>query len=109
MLCHLSDASLNLVKNFGFEVLVSRRTELQCELNGGPDDYVKAPADAQPRVVLEAEDGSGLALALMGPDSPQSRADGARMMVLWNAALASWSPYSRVDVALHVRVGKQKQ
>lgn len=46
-----------------------------------------APEDAQPWVVLEAEDGSGLIVAMMGPDTPQSRADGARMMELWNAAL----------------------
>jgi hypothetical protein len=38
-------------------------------------------------VMLEAEDGSGLAVALMGPDSPESRADAARMMKLWNDAL----------------------
>lgn len=40
VLRYLSDASLSLVKNFGFEVLVSRRTELQRELNGGPEGYV---------------------------------------------------------------------
>lgn len=40
VLRNLSDASLSLVKNFGFEVLVSRRTELQRELSGGPDGYV---------------------------------------------------------------------
>ncbi|WP_213768624.1 hypothetical protein [Caballeronia sp. dw_19] len=42
---------------------------------------------ATPWVMLEAEDGSGLTVALMGPDSPESRADAARMMKLWNDAL----------------------
>ena len=51
-----------------------------------------APEDAQPWVVLEAEDGSGLVVAMMGPDTPQSRADGARMMELWNAALDAENP-----------------
>ncbi|NUX58004.1 hypothetical protein [Paraburkholderia youngii] len=41
-----------------------------------------------PWVMLEAEDGSGLTIALMGPDSPESRADAARMMKLWNEALS---------------------
>ncbi|NVH76358.1 hypothetical protein FSB08_28460 [Paraburkholderia sp. JPY432] len=41
-----------------------------------------------PWVMLEAEDGSGLTIALMGPDSPESRADAARMMNLWNEALS---------------------
>ncbi|MCI3206441.1 hypothetical protein DBA20_15895 [Pandoraea capi] len=40
-----------------------------------------------PWVMLEGEDGSGLTIALMGPDSPESRADAARMMKLWNDAL----------------------
>lgn len=47
----------------------------------------KAGDDQQPQVILEAEDGSGLAVALFGPDSPAARADAARMMVLWNDAL----------------------
>jgi hypothetical protein len=46
----------------------------------------KAP-DSPPWVVLEAEDGSGVAIALMGPDTPTSRADAARMMQLWNDSL----------------------
>lgn len=41
----------------------------------------------KPWVMLEAEDGSGLTIALMGPDSPESRADAARMMKLWNDSL----------------------
>lgn len=40
-----------------------------------------------PWVMLEGEDGSGLTIALMGPDSPESRADAAGMMKLWNDAL----------------------
>jgi hypothetical protein len=40
-----------------------------------------------PWVVLEAEDGSGVAIALMGPDTPATRADAARMMQLWNNSL----------------------
>lgn len=39
-----------------------------------------------PWVMLEAEDDCGLTVALMGPDSPASRADAARMMKLWNDA-----------------------
>ncbi|CAB3740158.1 hypothetical protein LMG22037_06365 [Paraburkholderia phenoliruptrix] len=42
---------------------------------------------AKPWVMLEAEDGSGLTLALMGPDSAEARADAARMMKLWNDSL----------------------
>lgn len=41
----------------------------------------------KPWVMLEAEDGSGLTIALMGPDSLESRADAARMMKLWNDSL----------------------
>ncbi|MDP9651751.1 hypothetical protein J2793_007226 [Paraburkholderia caledonica] len=41
----------------------------------------------QPWVMPEAEDGSGLTVALMGPDTPEARADAARMMKLWNDAL----------------------
>lgn len=51
-----------------------------------------APEDALPWVVLEAEDGCGLIIAMTGPDSPQSRADGARIMELWNAALDAENP-----------------
>ena len=36
----LDDASRNLVEKFGFKVFVGRRTDLQRELNGGPDGYV---------------------------------------------------------------------
>lgn len=43
--------------------------------------------DAPPTVVLEGEDGTGVAVAIIGPDSPAARADAARMMRLWNAAL----------------------
>ncbi|MBB4517152.1 hypothetical protein [Paraburkholderia fungorum] len=47
-----------------------------------------AVADPEkPWVMLEAEDGSGLTLAVMGPDSAESRADAARMMRLWNDSL----------------------
>ncbi|WP_157056222.1 hypothetical protein [Candidatus Burkholderia verschuerenii] len=42
---------------------------------------------AKPWVMLEAEDESGLTVALMGPDSLELRADAARMMKLWNDAL----------------------
>ncbi|MFM0411235.1 hypothetical protein [Paraburkholderia dipogonis] len=40
-----------------------------------------------PWVMLEAEDDSGLIVAVMGPDSPAARADAARMMNLWSDAL----------------------
>jgi hypothetical protein len=40
-----------------------------------------------PWVMLEAEDDSGITVALMGPDSLVSRADAIRMMNLWNDAL----------------------
>lgn len=43
--------------------------------------------DQSPQVILEAEDGSGLAVALFGPDSPAARADAARVMTIWNASL----------------------
>lgn len=46
----------------------------------------------QPQVILEAEDGSGLAVALFGTDSPAARADAARMMALWNDALPLAEP-----------------
>lgn len=36
----IDDASKSLVEKFGFKVIVGRRTELQRELNGGPDGYV---------------------------------------------------------------------
>ncbi|HCF2991432.1 TPA: hypothetical protein NIB67_005568 [Pseudomonas aeruginosa] len=42
----------------------------------------KQGEDQQPQVILEAEDGSGVAVALFGPDSPAARADAARMMAL---------------------------
>jgi hypothetical protein len=44
-------------------------------------------ADTVPWVVLEAADGSGLAVAMCGPDTPASRADAGRIVQLWNAAL----------------------
>lgn len=37
---HLGDSASSLIKNYGFELQVSRRTELQRELCGGPDGYV---------------------------------------------------------------------
>jgi hypothetical protein len=49
--------------------------------------HPKEGGDHQPQVILEAEDGSGLAVALFGQDSPAARADAARMMALWNDAL----------------------
>ncbi|MBK3780070.1 hypothetical protein G3A43_07355 [Paraburkholderia aspalathi] len=51
-------------------------------------------ADSEPWVVLEAEDGSGKAVAMCGPDTPASRADARRLAQLWNAALDR-------EVALH--------
>lgn len=36
----IGDASKSLVHNHGFDVVVSRRTELQRELNGGPDGFI---------------------------------------------------------------------
>ena len=33
---HLSDSSLSLIKNYGFELQVWERTPLALELNGGP-------------------------------------------------------------------------
>ncbi|AOJ72864.1 hypothetical protein WS83_24370 [Burkholderia sp. MSMB2042] len=53
-----------------------------------------ATVDESPWVALEAEDRSGLVIAAMGPDSPKSRADAARMMALWNAALDAEEPLS---------------
>ncbi|WP_121498240.1 hypothetical protein [Pseudomonas aeruginosa] len=49
----------------------------------------KEGMDQQPQIILEAEDSSGIAVALFGPDSPAARADAARMMALWNDALPS--------------------
>lgn len=46
-------------------------------------------APATPWVILEAEGGSGQAIAMLGPDTPESRADAARMMRLWNDSLES--------------------
>jgi hypothetical protein len=51
--------------------------------------FIHAPSDSPAWVVLETEDGSEVVVAMMGPDSPASRADAARMMNLWNTALAS--------------------
>ncbi len=36
----IDDASKSLVEKYGFKVVVGRRTDLQRELNGGPDGYV---------------------------------------------------------------------
>ena len=33
---HLADESLSLIKNYGFELQVWKRTPLALELNGGP-------------------------------------------------------------------------
>lgn len=49
----------------------------------------KSPAlGTDPWVMLEDEAGSGVSVAAFGPDSPAARADAARMMELWNTALA---------------------
>jgi len=37
---NLPDGSRSLVEQYGFQLTVSRRTELQRELNGGPEGYV---------------------------------------------------------------------
>lgn len=47
----------------------------------------KDSVDLTPHVVLEAEDQTGLAVAVFGPDSPAARADAARVMRLWNESL----------------------
>ncbi|MFO6995353.1 hypothetical protein ACM7Z6_13420 [Pseudomonas aeruginosa] len=52
----------------------------------------KQGEDQQSQVILEAEDGSGVAVALFGPDSPAARADAARMMALWNNSLPLAEP-----------------
>jgi hypothetical protein len=39
----------------------------------------------EPWVMLEDDSGSGVAVAMFGPDSPSSRADAFKMMRLWNA------------------------
>lgn len=40
-----------------------------------------------PYVIAEDEEGSGVGVAIFGPDTPAARADAARMVVLWNKAL----------------------
>lgn len=50
------------------------------------------PDPATPYVMAEAEDGSGVTVAIFGPDSPAARADAARMVAQWNAALAITAP-----------------
>lgn len=49
VLAHLGDASKSLVKNYGFQVYVDRRTPLQRELNGGPDGYIWSVGKTIPR------------------------------------------------------------
>jgi hypothetical protein len=51
-----------------------------------------------PWVLLEPEDGSGPAVAMLGPDSPQSRADAARMMRLWNDALTGKTEFRTISL-----------
>lgn len=46
---HLGDEALSLIKNHGFTLQVFRRTELQLELNGGPDGYVYSVGKIVPR------------------------------------------------------------
>lgn len=41
-----------------------------------------------PYVIAEDEEGSGVGVAIFGPDTPAARADAARMVLLWNMALA---------------------
>ena len=45
------------------------------------------PDPSIPYVMGEDEEGSGIAVVIFGPDSPAARADAARMVKLWNAAL----------------------
>lgn len=45
------------------------------------------PDPSIPYVMAEDEGGSGVAVAIFGPDSPAARADAARMVALWNADL----------------------
>lgn len=40
-----------------------------------------------PYVIAEDEEGSGVGVAIFGPDTPAARADAARMVLLWNKAL----------------------
>lgn len=40
-----------------------------------------------PWVIAEDEEGSGVGVAIFGPDTPASRADADRMVLLWNMAL----------------------
>jgi len=47
------------------------------------------PDPSMPYVMAEDEAGSGVAVAIFGPDSPAARADAARMVDLWNAALGA--------------------
>ena len=45
------------------------------------------PDPSIPYVMAEDEAGSGVAVAIFGPDSPAARADAARMVGLWNDSL----------------------
>ncbi|TXT25418.1 MAG: hypothetical protein FD131_4619 [Rhodocyclaceae bacterium] len=40
-----------------------------------------------PYVIAEDEEGSGVGVAIFGPETPAARADAARMVLLWNMAL----------------------
>lgn len=40
-----------------------------------------------PYVIAEDDEGSGVGVAIFGPDTPAARADAARMVLLWNIAL----------------------
>lgn len=57
------------------------RKRLMVTLRARKDDPEK-----KPQVVLEADDQSGVAVAIFGDDSPEARADAARVMRLWNNA-----------------------
>lgn len=46
---HIGDAAASLVKNYGFTVFVSLRTELQRELNGGPEGFVYSVGKTIPK------------------------------------------------------------
>lgn len=46
---HLGDSALSLIKNHGFKLQVSQRTDLQRELNGGPEGYIFGVGKTIPR------------------------------------------------------------
>lgn len=45
------------------------------------------PDPDTPYVIAEDEEGSGIGVAIFGPDTPAARADAARMVLLWNIAM----------------------